>query len=118
ATPETVKKLIALGASVSIESGAGQAAAFPDSAYESAGATLGARADVLKNADIVLRVQLSGPADLEGVKKGALLAGMFSPYQNAALIKECADKNINAFSMELVPRITRAQAMDVLSSQS
>lgn len=118
ATPETVKKLIALGATVSIESGAGDAASLPDAAYQAAGATVGSRADILKNADVVLRVQVSGPVDLDGVKKGAILAGLFSPYQNAALIQAAADKGIDAFSMELVPRITRAQAMDVLSSQS
>lgn len=118
ATPETVKKLIALGADVSIESGAGDAASFTDAAYQAAGATIGPRADILKNADVVLRVQVSTPADLDGLKKGALLAGLFSPYQNADLIQAAADKGIDAFSMELVPRITRAQAMDVLSSQS
>lgn len=119
ATPETVKKLIALGASVSIESGAGAAASYPDTAYETAGATIVSdRADLLKNADIVLRVQITADADLDGLKKNAILAGLFAPYQNAALLKSCADKNITALSMELVPRITRAQAMDVLSSQS
>lgn len=119
ATPETVKKLVALGASVSIESKAGEAASFTDAAYEAAGANvISTRSDLLKNADVVLRVQITAENDLDGIKKGALLAGLFAPYQNAALLKSCADKGINAFSMELVPRITRAQAMDVLSSQS
>ncbi len=119
ATPDTVKKLVALGASVSIESGAGKAASYTDAAYEAAGAKIvSGRVDLLKNADVVLRVQVNGDADLDGLKKGALLAGLFSPYQNTALLQSAADKGIDAFSMELVPRITRAQAMDVLSSQS
>lgn len=119
ATPETVKKLIALGASVSIESGAGDAATIPDDSFSQAGAAVVKdRAAMLAKADIVLRVQVSGPEDLDGLKKGAVVAGLFSPYQNPALIAACADKGVIALSMELVPRITRAQAMDVLSSQS
>lgn len=111
ATPDTVKKLIALGASVSIESGAGAGASFPDSAYVQAGATIATAAD----ADIVLKVQVDS---LGAIKNGALVIGLVNPYKNDALIKEAAAKNITLFSMELVPRITRAQAMDVLSSQS
>lgn len=118
ATPETVKKLIALGASVRVETGAGDASAYADKAYEEAGASLAAgRAAALDGADIVLKVQVS-KKDLEGVGKGAVLAGNFAPYQNADLLTALADAKITGFSMELVPRITRAQAMDVLSSQS
>jgi NAD(P) transhydrogenase subunit alpha len=118
ATPETVKKLIALGASVAIESGAGEKSSFADKLYEEAGATIAAnRASAVANADIVLKVQVD-PKDLEGVKPGAVLAGLYAPYQNADLLSACANRKISAFSMELVPRITRAQAMDVLSSQS
>jgi H+-translocating NAD(P) transhydrogenase subunit alpha len=112
ASPDTVKKLVALGCSVTIESGAGAGASFTDEAFKAAGATIG---DDLKNADIVLCVQTPALASL---KKGALLIGMLSPYNNPALLDELAKAGINAFSMELVPRITRAQAMDVLSSQS
>lgn len=118
ATPETVKKLIALGASVRVETGAGDASAYADKAYEDAGASIAAdRAAAVSGADIVLKVQVA-QKDLEGVGKGAILAGNFAPYQNADLLTALADAKISGFSMELVPRITRAQAMDVLSSQS
>lgn len=118
ATPETVKKLAALGAHLIVEKGAGEASSFADDLYAAAGASIAAnRADAVANADIVLKVQV-GPEDLDGVKQGAILAGLYAPYQNADLLKAAANKGINAFSMELVPRITRAQAMDVLSSQS
>lgn len=111
ATPDTVKKLAALGVSVSVESGAGADASILDAAYQQAGATIGKNTD----ADIVLKVQVD---TLEGIKNGALVIGLANPYKNDALIKEAASKNITLFSMELVPRISRAQAMDVLSSQS
>lgn len=118
ATPETVKKLIALGATLVVEKGAGEASSMADKLYQDAGATIAAnRADAVANADIVLKVQVHAE-DLEGVRKGAILAGLYAPYQNAELLKAAANKGIQAFSMELVPRITRAQAMDVLSSQS
>lgn len=118
ATPETVKKLVALGAAVTVEKGAGASSSFADALYEAAGANIAAtRGEAVAGADIVLKVQV-GVEDLEGVKKGAILAGLYSPYQNQDLLKEAAAKGIHAFSMELVPRITRAQAMDVLSSQS
>jgi H+-translocating NAD(P) transhydrogenase subunit alpha len=118
ATPETVKKLIALGATLVVEKGAGEASSFADSLYEAAGATIAANyAEAVSNADIVLKVQAE-TQDLEGVKKGAILAGLYAPYQNPDVLKAAANKGVNAFSMELVPRITRAQAMDVLSSQS
>lgn len=111
ATPDTVKKLVALGCDVTIESGAGAGASLPDTLYEQAGAKIGTNAD----ADIVVKVQVDS---LDGIKNGALVIGIANPYKNDALIKEAAEKNIALFAMELVPRITRAQAMDVLSSQS
>ncbi len=118
ATPETVKKLIALGAKVVIERGAGTAASYTDSAYEAAGATLApSSAEALKDADVILKVQ-AGADDVAATPAGKLLIGQFAPYQNANVISAAAGKNISTFSMELVPRITRAQAMDVLSSQS
>lgn len=118
ATPETVKKLVALGAEVTVEKSAGEASSFADDLYVAAGAKIAAtRADAVADADIILKVQV-GLEDLEGVKKGAIVAGLYAPYQNSDLLKAAANKGINAFSMELVPRITRAQAMDVLSSQS
>lgn len=118
ATPETVKKLAALGATVVVEQGAGEASSLADRLYQDAGATIAAsRGEATANADIVLKVQVA-EQDLEGLKNGAVLAGLYAPYQNAGLLSAAAAKNISAFSMELVPRITRAQAMDVLSSQS
>lgn len=117
-TPETVKKLIALGAQIVVESGAGDASSLSDKTYEDAGATIAAnRTDAVAHADVVLKVQ-AGLEDLENLKTGAILVGLYAPYQNADLLAAAANKNITAFSMELVPRITRAQAMDVLSSQS
>lgn len=118
ATPETVKKLTALGAKIVIEQGAGEASSYIDKAYEDAGATLSSSAsEATKGADIVLKVQ-AGAADLDLVSSGKLLVGLFSPYQNGEVLSAAAAKNVTTFSMELVPRITRAQAMDVLSSQS
>ncbi len=113
ATPETVKKLIAMGAEVTVESGAGEPSSFSDKAYQDAGATISSS----RGADVVLKVQASLD-DLDGLKSGAVLIGLFAPYQNADLLKAAANKNVTSLSMELVPRITRAQAMDVLSSQS
>lgn len=117
--PETVKKYAALGCTVMIEEGAGLEASYTDNMYKDAGAILCAdAASTVKEADIVLSVQAPAEAALSHIKKGALLAGILSPYNNEALIKNLAGKGINAFAMELVPRISRAQAMDVLSSQS
>jgi NAD(P) transhydrogenase subunit alpha len=118
ATPETVKKLIALGATLIVEKGAGEASSMSDKAYQDAGATIASsRAEATASADVVLKVQAE-LGDLDGLKKGTVLIGLYAPYQNADVIKAAANKSVNAFSMELVPRITRAQAMDVLSSQS
>ncbi|MCB1555825.1 MAG: NAD(P)(+) transhydrogenase (Re/Si-specific) subunit alpha, partial [Alphaproteobacteria bacterium] len=119
ASPETVKKYGALGASVLIESGAGEKASFTDSLYEEAGAKIvKTAADALKNADIVLCVQAPASSAQAAIKKGALLIGMLAPYQNADLVAKLAGNGIDAMTMELVPRISRAQAMDVLSSQA
>ena len=123
-TPETVKKLIALGFDVVVESGAGVASSIPDDSYRAAGAVVAAEeTQTLGNADIVLKVQrpLSAAEGLDEyamIKPGALLIGMLAPYQSAEAIKQYADSRIDAFAMELVPRITRAQSMDVLSSQA
>ena len=115
ATPETVKKYIALGARVLVEKGAGAGASIPDSEYKQAGAEI---SESVKNeADILLCVQADVDT-LDGMKEGAILIGQLSPYTNSDLIEKAKNKKITAFSMELVPRITRAQAMDVLSSQS
>jgi len=116
---ETVKKLSDLGALVMIESGAGDGASVPDGDFKSAGATIAkGSADLYKNANIVLKVQAPSDEELERLPKGALLIAMLAPYANTDLIKALGKNGIDAFSMELVPRITRAQSMDVLSSQS
>lgn len=119
ASPETVKKLIALGCSVTIESGAGAAASFTDEAYKAAGAALAKSADdALKGTDIVLKVQGPEGAALKSIPAKTLVVALFSPLGRESYVKELAAQKISAFSMELVPRITRAQSMDVLSSQS
>ncbi|MGB4107209.1 MAG: Re/Si-specific NAD(P)(+) transhydrogenase subunit alpha [Alphaproteobacteria bacterium] len=117
-SPETVKKLAGLGCSVIIEKGAGDNSSITDEMFREAGAAIVAQAaESVRNADILLKVQ-AGENDLSGLKKGALLIGLMSPHGNESFVKKIAAANVNAFSMELVPRITRAQSMDVLSSQS
>jgi NAD(P) transhydrogenase subunit alpha len=119
ASPDTVKKLAALGCSVIVEKGAGVSASVTDDMFASAGAKIAANAgEACKDADLVLCVQAPTKAELAAVKKGAVVAGMLAPYSNAALIKDLADAGVTALSLELAPRITRAQALDVLSSQS
>ena len=123
-TPDTVKKLIALGLDVVVESGAGLGSAITDDDYRSAGAVVAAEeTQTLGNADIVLKVQrpltaAEGLDEYAMMKPGTLLIGMLAPYQNPDAIRDYARGKIDAFAMELVPRITRAQAMDVLSSQA
>ena len=116
ATPETVKKFKALGAEVAVTRGAGIASGFPDADYASAGAEVGE--DVTKNADLVLKVRRPAPNELSGYKKGALVVAIMDPYGNEAALKQIANAGLVAFAMELLPRITRAQSMDVLSSQA
>jgi NAD(P) transhydrogenase subunit alpha len=116
ATPETVKKLIALGAEVAVQRGAGTGAGILDGDYEAAGATIGE--GVVKGADVVLKVRRPAPNELSDYKKGALVIAIMDPYGNDAALKQMADAGLIAFAMELMPRITRAQSMDVLSSQA
>jgi NAD(P) transhydrogenase subunit alpha len=116
ATPETVKKLIGLGASVVVEKGAGEGSGILDADYAAAGATMGT--GVTKDADVVLKVRRPSADELKSYRKGALVAAIMDPYGNDAALKAMADAGIVAFAMELMPRITRAQSMDVLSSQA
>ncbi|NIX77948.1 Re/Si-specific NAD(P)(+) transhydrogenase subunit alpha [Microvirga terricola] len=119
ATPETVKKYKALGADVAVQAGAGTAAGIPDAEFEAAGASIAKTAqDALKDADIVLKVRRPAEAELKGVKPGAAVIAIMDPYGQDAALKVLADAKVAAFSMELMPRITRAQVMDVLSSQA
>jgi NAD(P) transhydrogenase subunit alpha len=118
AIPETVKKFVALGAEVAVEKGAGANAGVGDSDFESAGARTGSRADVLKGAGIILCVGGPEAASLKGAGKGALLVGALDPLRRREAIDAYAAAGIEALAMEWMPRITRAQSMDVLSSQS
>src|SRR6516165_2732873 len=116
ATPETIKRLKSLGAEVVVARGAGLGAGIPDAEFQAVGASI---SDNLANdADVVLKVRRPGPTEIAGYKKGALVVAMMDPYDNEAALKQMADAGLVAFAMELLPRITRAQAMDVLSSQA
>lgn len=119
ATPETVKKMAGLGISVTVEAGAGGSAGFDDTAYKQAGATIAKTATAgLKKADVVLGVRAPSAAQTKAMKAGAVLIATLNPYQDAKGVKSYASAKIQAMAMELMPRITRAQSMDVLSSQS
>ncbi|HYF53061.1 MAG TPA: Re/Si-specific NAD(P)(+) transhydrogenase subunit alpha [Salinarimonas sp.] len=119
ATPETVKKLVALGATVAVQAGAGLKSGILDADYEAAGASLAkSAADAVKDADIVLGVRRPDPRTLQGVKPGALSIAIMDPYGHEAALADLAGAGVTAFAMELMPRITRAQVMDVLSSQA
>jgi NAD(P) transhydrogenase subunit alpha len=118
ATPETVKKFIALGASVSVEAGAGEGATIADADYEAAGATVGPRAKTIDGAAVLLTVQGPEPASLKGAKAGTLLFGALNPFGQRERVDAYAGAGLEAFAMEFLPRITRAQSMDMLSSQA
>jgi NAD(P) transhydrogenase subunit alpha len=119
ATPETVRKFIALGASVAIERGAGETASISDASYEEAGAELGLAGEVVRGAGIVLGVQAPDSALLQQAAPGAWVAALFDPFgAGRDRISTYAAAGLEALSLEFMPRITRAQSMDVLSSQS
>ncbi|WP_029041302.1 NAD(P) transhydrogenase subunit alpha, partial [Cucumibacter marinus] len=117
-TPEIAKRLAGLGAEVRIEKGAGGGSRIPDGDYEAAGASVGTRASVLKDADVLLTVRRPVAKDLAALKKGALVIGMLDPYGHEDEVAALAKSGANLFTMEFMPRITRAQVMDVLSSQA
>jgi proton-translocating NAD(P)+ transhydrogenase subunit alpha len=116
ATPETVKKMKGLGADVGVEPDAGTKSGIPDAEFAAAGATVTDAA--VKDADVVLKVRRPAASELARYKKGALVIAMMDPYGEDAALKAMADAGIIALAMELLPRITRAQVMDVLSSQA
>jgi NAD(P) transhydrogenase subunit alpha len=118
ASPETVKKFIGLGATVAVERGAGEQALMADSDFAAAGAVVGSRADALKGAGVILCVSGPDPAALSGAEKGALLVGVLDPIGRREAIEGYASAGLEALAMEWMPRISRAQSMDVLSSQS
>ena len=117
-TPETAKKFIALGASVAVEEGAGLAASISDTDYTDAGAEVTGAAKAVEGADIVLGIRAPDPLALAGAKDGAMVAATFDPFQHRDRVEAYAKAGFEALSMEFMPRITRAQSMDVLSSQS
>lgn len=119
ASPETVKKLKALGVSVTVEAGAGAKSGFEDNDFKQAGAAV-TKAIVasLKKSDVVVSVRAPSAAKIKSMKSDAVVIGQLNPYQNTAGVKVMAAQKVQAMSMELMPRITRAQSMDVLSSQS
>jgi len=119
AVPETVKKLIAAGFSVTVEAGAGAAASYPDADYKAAGASIAKTArDAVAKADVVFHVRAPADAEIAALKKGAIVAALLNPHQDKAVVAALAKKGASAFAMEFIPRITRAQVMDALSSQA
>ena len=118
ATPDSVKKMRALGAEVVVEAGAGTRAGVADAEYEAAGAGIARGAEVVRDADVILKVRRPTAGEAERYKKGALVIGIMDPFGNEAALAALAKAGVTAFAMELLPRITRAQGMDVLSSQA
>src|SRR6266581_1647554 len=116
ATPETVKKMKGLGADVAVEPNAGTKSGIPDAEFAAAGATV--TNEAVKHADVVLKVRRPAASEAERYKKGALVIGMMDPFGNELALAALAKAGVTAFAMELLPRITRAQGMDVLSSQA
>jgi H+-translocating NAD(P) transhydrogenase subunit alpha len=116
ATPETVKKFKALGVDIVVARGAGIASGIADAEFEAAGAAISN--NPTQDADVVLKVRRPAAAELSAYKRGALVVAIMDPYSNDAVLKQMADAGIVALAMELMPRITRAQSMDVLSSQA
>ncbi|MDH6268832.1 NAD(P) transhydrogenase subunit alpha [Rhizobium sp. SG_E_25_P2] len=117
ASPDTVKKMKSLGFDVVVEAGAGFASRIPDAEFEKMGARIGAMSDAA-SADVVLKVRRPTADEVSGYKTGAIVLGVMDPYGNDEAIAALAAAGVSAFAMELMPRITRAQSMDVLSSQA
>ena len=117
ASPETVKKMISLGLQVTVESGAGDGSRIADSDFKAAGAAI-AKAAAVAKADVILRVRRPSAAEAKKMKTGAIVLAQMDPYGNEEALSAIAKAGVTAFAMELMPRITRAQSMDVLSSQA
>jgi len=119
ATPDSIKKLKALGFDVVVEAGAGASAAIPDADYAAAGAEIAkGAADALARADIVLKVRAPADEEIAALKAGAIVVALLNPYGERPVLDALAATGATAFAMEFVPRITRAQVMDALSSQA
>ena len=117
ASPETVKKMTALGLDVIVQKGAGEKSRIADADFAAAGAKPGTAADA-KKADVVLRVRRPSETEIKSLKPGAIVLAQMDPYGNEAALAALAKAGVTSFAMELMPRITRAQSMDVLSSQA
>ncbi len=117
ASPETVKKMTALGLDVVVQKGAGEKSRIADADFVAAGATAGTAADA-KKADVVLRVRRPSETEIKSLKSGAIVLAQMDPYGNEEALAALAKAGVTSFAMELMPRITRAQSMDVLSSQA
>jgi H+-translocating NAD(P) transhydrogenase subunit alpha len=117
ASPDTVKRMVGLGLDVVVEAGAGRASRIPDADFVGAGATIGAAGNA-SSADVILKVRRPFPAELKSYKKGALVIATMDPYGDDAAVAAMAKAGVSAFAMEFMPRITRAQVMDILSSQA
>src|SRR5947199_2838341 len=119
ATPETVKKLKGLALELVVEAGAGAGARISDAEYEAAGASIASdAASALRDADVVMKVRGPGPNEIATMKPGAVFVSLLAPYSERQTIEQLAGHGVIAFAMEFVPRISRAQSMDVLSSQA
>ncbi|NDC58541.1 MAG: NAD(P)(+) transhydrogenase (Re/Si-specific) subunit alpha, partial [Alphaproteobacteria bacterium] len=109
-SPDTVKKIIGLGHSVTIEAGAGSDSSFPDAHFTAAGATIAASAaEALSGADLLLKVRAPTPDELAALRPGAGVVGLLNPYNEKAFVQTLAERGVAALAMEFVPRITRAQ---------
>tara|TARA_R110002020_G_scaffold316361_3_gene531468 strand:+ start:8604 stop:9755 length:1152 start_codon:yes stop_codon:yes gene_type:complete len=117
ASPETVKKMTAIGLDVIVQKGAGDKSRIADADFVAAGAKTGTATDA-KKADIVLRVRRPASTEIKSLKSGAIVLAQMDPYGNEKALAELAKAGVTSFAMELMPRITRAQSMDVLSSQA
>lgn len=117
-SPAVVKQLLGLGYECSIENGAGILSAFSDEDYLNAGATLSSRSDIFSNADVLLSVNAPSTSEIASMKEGAVLISLMYAHSNASLVESCELRKISAFALDAVPRISRAQKMDVLSSQA
>ncbi len=118
ASPESVKKMIELGISVNIQTSAGQNSNFSDESYKANGAEIFNNTSEISNADIIIKVNKPTDDEISSMKEGSLFIGSLDPYNSRETLNKLRDKGVTSFAMELMPRITRAQSMDILSSQS
>jgi len=116
--PESVLTLVKMNVSMLVEKGAGERAFASDTAYEQVGAKIDTRENVIKNADLVLKINPPSKEEFELLKEGQVLTAVLNPYFKKDIVKDLAKKNITSFSLDVIPRTTRAQAMDILSSQA